>query len=76
MIDVQFFLLHLQVCSQGTLSTRVIEAELQQFPARWQRPVFQSLEGNASSQVGILYTEQLSDTFASIWEQEKNHFNN
>lgn len=66
MIDVQFFLLHLQICSQRTLSAWVIEAELQQFPARCQRPVFQSLEGNAGSQVGILYTEQLSNTFASI----------
>lgn len=66
-IDVQLFLLELQVCSQRGLRTRVVEAELQQFSAGRQRPALQSLEGNTSSQVGVLYTEQLTDTITRAW---------
>ena len=66
-IDVQFFLLELQVCFQRCLSARVIEAELEQLQARWQRPALQSLESNTGSQVSILYAEQLTYGFKSIW---------
>ena len=69
MIDVQFFLVLLQVCSQRGVCAQIIETELQQFSAGCQRPALQSLEGNTSPQAGILHTEQLTNSVGSIWPQ-------